>query len=162
MHKPIEVPGRERDAGWIGNYKSALSTFPTGVCLAVAGGAGAAQAVTISSFVSISLDPPIVQLALKNNSRFLGTLLNTPAFSLYVLAEGQGELAMRYAKQPASAVQEDALLSAAAAIHCVVDETLLKGDHTVIFAAVTAAEHRNLRPLLYFRTQFFNLPQEAS
>ena len=143
--------------GWVADYKATMASLPTGVCLAVARVDNAAIAVTVGSLGSVSLEPPIVQISLKNNSRFLDKLLRETSFSMYVLADDQGDCASYYARHPATEVPDQTLERATAVIHCTMDEAVRKGDHTLVFGMVDQFEYRERRPLVYYKTQFWNV-----
>lgn len=143
--------------GWVADYKATMASLPTGVCLAVASVDNAAIAVTVGSLGSVSLEPPIVQISLKNNSRFLDKLLRETSFSMYVLADDQGDCATHFARHPATQVPAHTLERASAVIHCTMDEAVRKGDHTLVFGLVDQFEYRDRRPLVYYKTQFWNV-----
>ncbi|HWC63054.1 MAG TPA: flavin reductase, partial [Rhizomicrobium sp.] len=41
-------------------YREALGSFPTGVAVVTAAGTGSHVGITVNSFTSVSLDPPLV------------------------------------------------------------------------------------------------------
>jgi 3-hydroxy-9,10-secoandrosta-1,3,5(10)-triene-9,17-dione monooxygenase reductase component len=143
--------------GWVADYKATMACLPTGVSLAVARVGDAAIAVTVGSLGSVSLEPPIVQISLKNNSRFLEQLLRQTSFSMYVLADDQGDCANHFARHPATEVPAQTLERATAVIHCTMDEAVRKGDHTLVFGLVDQFEYRDRRPLVYYKAQFWNV-----
>lgn len=145
----------------VASYKSVLSTFPTGVCLVVFGAGDEAVAVTISSFASISLFPAIVQFALKNNSRFLGLLLESAEFGIYILSEGQKEVASYFGRYPASRVNSATLEAAASVIHCKFEGSLTKGDHTLIFGEVESFDLSGRRSMVYYQANYGVISQAS-
>lgn len=136
------------------SYKRVLSTFPTGVCLVVIGADEDAIAVTISSFASISLSPAIVQFALKNNSRFLGLVVEETSYSIYILSEAQRDVASYFGQYPAAKVKRSVLEGAASVIHCKFEAALAKGDHTLIFGEVESFDIKTRRSLVYYQAGF--------
>ncbi|WP_053006640.1 flavin reductase family protein [Chromobacterium subtsugae] len=154
----IECDGQH----WQQEYKSTLGRFPTGVCLAVLEEGDDKIAITINSFSSVSLVPPIIQFSLKNHSRFLGKVRDARQFSVYFLARPQTEEALMFAKQPASPVSPQVLGDSAAAIHCRLEDTYQKGDHTMVFGEVKAVEHGRGDALAYYRSHFTSVEGYAS
>ncbi len=79
-------------------FRSALSTFPTGVTVvSTLGENGVFIGLTVNSFSSVSLDPPLVQLNLARRSPSLPALKRAGVFAVSVLATDQGELSNRFA-----------------------------------------------------------------
>lgn len=77
----------------------ALSRFPTGVCiLTTVDAAGAPVGLTVNSFSSVSLDPPLVMWSLRRNSPSLDAFRAASHFVISVLAEDQHEISSRFAR----------------------------------------------------------------
>lgn len=62
---------------------------------------GAPQGITIGSFVSVSLDPPLVGFLPGRSSRSWPLIAQSGSFCVNILAAGQDELCWRFAKEPA-------------------------------------------------------------
>ncbi len=135
-------------------YKHALSLFPSGVCLLVTNSLDKKIGVTISSFSSVSLNPPIVQISLKNDSKFQRLLSGSSTFELYILSTTQSDHAIEYAKFPATEVPNDVLENSTALISCIIDDQLRKGDHTVVFGHVQTFSHSKKPSLIYYKSKF--------
>lgn len=60
---------------------------------------GAPQGITIGSFVSVSLDPPLVGFLPGVSSRTWAALAASGRFTVNVLGASQGELCWRFAKE---------------------------------------------------------------
>jgi len=83
--------------------RDAYGCFATGVAVATCTGpSGSAVAVTINSFVSISLQPPIVSFALGQHSRSLEAFLADARFTIHVLEESQRDVATNFARPATS------------------------------------------------------------
>lgn len=81
-------------------FRRALGTFPTGVAVVTAREAsGAFVGLTINSFSSLSLEPPLVLWALQLASPSLAAFDRARHFAVNILAEGQVELSRRFASQ---------------------------------------------------------------
>ena len=74
------------------NYRDALGRFPTGVALVTLSDEGRALAMTVNSFSSVSLDPPLILWSVDHNSRRYELFRNTPRFAVNVLAADQEAL----------------------------------------------------------------------
>src|SRR4051794_35607089 len=85
-------------------FRQALGTFTTGVTIVTARVAGAEGdgveadvGMTVNSFNSVSLTPPMVLWSLGRSSSNIAAFLQAKHFAVHVLADGQDELATRFA-----------------------------------------------------------------
>src|SRR5580698_1702183 len=73
--------------------------FPTGIAVVTASAAGGEHyGVTINSFSSVSLDPPLVLFSLARGLYTLDALLSAKVFAIHFLREDQRHLSARFAK----------------------------------------------------------------
>ena len=79
-------------------FRSALSTFPTGVVI-ITGTTEQGQhlGMTVSSFNSVSLNPPLVLFSLSRNSRSLAAWRLLQHYAINVLSEEQEHLSTQFA-----------------------------------------------------------------
>lgn len=128
-------------------FRAALSRFPTGVCIVtVLDAHGQAVGLTINSFSSVSLDPPLVLWSLRRNSPSLGVFRAARHFSISVLAEDQAGISSRFAASVADKfegvrVTPDAdgaplIAKAAAQFSCETWQQQDGGDHIIIVGKV--------------------------
>jgi flavin reductase (DIM6/NTAB) family NADH-FMN oxidoreductase RutF len=76
-----------------------LGLFPTGVAVITATTPdGVRLGATVSSFNSVSLDPPLVQFSLGRNANSLPAWESCKYFAANILAENQSRLSTRFAK----------------------------------------------------------------
>lgn len=79
-------------------FKKALSNFPTGVTIITASSIDHQQiGVTVSSFTSLSLHPPLVLFCLNKNSQSLSLIKNSKYFAVNILSSTQQQLARQFA-----------------------------------------------------------------
>jgi flavin reductase (DIM6/NTAB) family NADH-FMN oxidoreductase RutF len=77
---------------------SLLRRFPHGVAVVTVDVAGARLGLTVSSFVSLSLDPPLVGFAVSRQAALHELLREAGRFGVSLLAEGQSDLASHFAR----------------------------------------------------------------
>lgn len=78
--------------------RRALGNMPTGVTVVTARGPdGRRAALTVNSFASVSLDPPLISICVAAESASLATLRRAGAFAVHVLDGGQEDLARLFA-----------------------------------------------------------------
>ncbi|HET7776727.1 MAG TPA: flavin reductase family protein, partial [Azospira sp.] len=81
-------------------FRNALGGFATGVTVVTAMAAdGSPVGLTISSFNSVSLEPPLVLWSLSANSPSLGVFETASHFTVNVLAADQDEISNRFASR---------------------------------------------------------------
>lgn len=78
--------------------RAALGAFATGVAIVTARAADGLHGLTINSFASVSLDPPLALWSLDRRSHSLAAFEAAPAFAVNVLGRHQAELARRFAR----------------------------------------------------------------
>lgn len=82
--------------------RRASSAFPTGVTIvSTLAASGAPCGLTVNSFTTVSLDPPLVAWSLKSSSPSLGHFDAAQAGAISILAHDQAELAQRFASPQA-------------------------------------------------------------
>ena len=79
--------------------RDALGTFPTGVTVVTCVRPdGSPVGVTANSFVSLSLSPPLVSIALHHQARHLQPFLDSPVFAIHVLCADQHTISTHFAR----------------------------------------------------------------
>lgn len=149
-------------------FRSALSRFASGVTVVTLAGSKANVGITISSFASLSLDPPLILFALDKNARMHPRMKKGLRFAVHILAEDQKKLAEFYAGRIAHKIRKKdyrmadslPLLNGALAIlHCHVKALQPGGDHTIVIGAVEkidVAENKK-KPLLHAQRAYHRL-----
>ncbi|MEX0281721.1 MAG: flavin reductase family protein [Arenibacterium sp.] len=79
-------------------YRAALGGFATGVTVVTAMTENGPIAMTANSFVSVSLEPPVVLWCPAKSSRRHDVFTRTPGFMIHVMAADQQELASHFAR----------------------------------------------------------------
>ena len=147
--------------------RAALGHFATGVTVITAPGE-APRGSTVNAITSVSLDPPLLLVCLRDASRTLAALLAAGHFGVNVLRADQQALAHRFAGRHAApwdgvghragprtgaALLHDALATFECAVHDVADG----GDHRIVVGRVLAVDHPETHappPLLFYRGAF--------
>lgn len=142
------------------DFRRALGRFATGICVVTAGEAAGATAVTVNSFASVSLDPPLVLWSLDRGSDRMARFGSAGRFVISVLGAGTEALSTRYASKGGGTVlPEDtaptasgipAIAGALATFECTLERALDGGDHVIFLGRVERFAWRDGAPLLYF------------
>jgi flavin reductase (DIM6/NTAB) family NADH-FMN oxidoreductase RutF len=148
------------------DFREVMRRFPTGVTVvAVADGAGEPWGLTVSSFTSVSLDPPLVLVCIDRTSNTHDRIVEAPGFGISVLAAGQAAVATRFAVDPpegrfdqidweAGPVGYPVIEGAAAWLQCDLHDVLPGGDHSIILGRVSATGVSREPPMVYHEGAF--------
>jgi flavin reductase (DIM6/NTAB) family NADH-FMN oxidoreductase RutF len=78
--------------------RAVMRTFPSGVAVVTVDLEGERIGLTVSSLVSLSLDPPLVGLAVSRQAALHELLRRAGSFGVSLLGDGQEELATRFSR----------------------------------------------------------------
>jgi len=132
--------------------------FASGVTVITVAAQGGTHCMTANSFISVSLDPPLVLVSVANRARMLGLIASAGSFGISVLSEEQRALSQQFSGRGTGSMQvplatlgdvpvvPDALGSFACRLH----SQLPGGDHTLILGEVLELRRRAGDPLLFF------------
>jgi flavin reductase (DIM6/NTAB) family NADH-FMN oxidoreductase RutF len=127
-------------------FRRALGHFPTGVCVVTSRVDGALVGMTVNSFNSLSLAPPLVLFSVDANAASLPLWRRAEGYAVNVLAENQKDMSDRFArsggKKGEGTTYADGLFGApilpgvAATLECAAWATHAAGDHVLFIAEV--------------------------
>ncbi|GGO87071.1 reductase [Wenjunlia tyrosinilytica] len=173
---PAEPTDRHAGSVHPDDYRAALSRLAGGVVLVTAhdpedGPRGEDVGMTATAFMSVSLDPPLVTVSVRNDSRMEELLSRQPLWAVSVLSESQRHIAGRFAMRgrisdrllfediPYYRGEESGapiLGGALAVLECRTEQLVPAGDHTLAIGLVLAAQTPSADggPLAYFRGKY--------
>ena len=126
---------------------------------------------TVSAFCSLSIDPPLVLVALDRGSDLLAMVRRSERYGINVLSHGQKALATRFARKGIDKFEGVSweldhdlprLAGTASWIACRLYEIADGGDHVIAVGLVEHAEAGTADPLLYRQREFGTLLRGAS
>jgi len=148
------------------DFRQTLGCYGTGVAVITLGNeSGEDVGVTINSFASVSLDPPLILFSMANTSNSTALFGQSKQFIVNVMAHNQEQIAMNFAR-PSTATWSDihvsrgangcAKLSGSLAyLECSVDSIFPGGDHKILIGKVEQIDTGpNVEPLLFYRGNF--------
>ena len=147
--------------------RQALGRFPTGVAIVSTRTKESERVgLTINSFSSISLLPPLVAWCINRRARSYSAFRWSDRFTITVLAADQAELARRFATAgadkfrdiPDDFEQSPIIPGGVAWFECTAYRTISLGDHLMHVGQVTAFEFSQRDPLLFAEGSFQHLP----
>lgn len=139
-------------------FRATLGRFATGVTVVTMLREGEAYGITVNAFMSVSLKPPLVAIAIDERANAHPTLLESDRFGVSILRHDQEGLSNLFAGYPSEAepswVEVDGIPLVAGAIGHIVCRITAQheaGDHTIFVGHVEHLAHDEGKPLLYFR-----------
>jgi len=170
MYSWALITGDAADTVDARQLRQALGAFPTGVCLvSTTTPDGKREGMTINSFASVSLDPPLILWSIRDDARSADVFLAARSFNLSVLTAEQRALAWHFAKPAAdkferfAAAFEDGangcarLVDSVATFECATYSRHKEGDHTIILGRVERFSRSDTPPLLFHSGQMGSL-----
>jgi len=143
-------------------FRRALGRFATGVCVITARDPrGRPFGLTVNSFASLSLNPPLVLWSLQKSSETMEAFRVATRYCVNVLSHEQQGVSARFARRDDHLMREDeyyegstgepVLHGGLAAFECDIDARHDGGDHIILVGVVRALELRaGGRPLLFY------------
>lgn len=148
--------------------RSVLRQWASGVTIVTAGLDGVLHGMTVSSFSSVSLEPPLISVNIERRTRTHSLMNDAGAFAVSILANDQQGLAQHFGggvpdteerlegiAHRLGALGSPLLEGCLASLECRVHATLPAGTHTVFVGEVTTYDvDRDRKPLLYWQRHF--------
>lgn len=144
------------------SLRQSLGGFCTGVCLvSTVGLDGKPEGMTINSFSSVSLSPPLILWSVREAARSAHVYRAAPYFVISVLAADQQALATHFAKPSADKFAAYAdwfeaglggcprLKRAVSTYECRLHACYPEGDHAILIGQVERFSHDEQAPLIF-------------
>lgn len=142
------------------SFRDALGRYPTGVALITLMAEGRAMAMTVNSFASVSLDPPLILWSVDRKSGRYQLFRDAPHFAVNVLAADQEALSAHCAREDDLASAGTAWMlgetgaplveGCVARFECAREAVYEAGDHDIIIGRVEAFDMPRTVPALVF------------
>ena len=142
-------------------FRNALGQFATGVCVITANPEGDEPfGMTVNSFASVSLDPPLILWSLQNDSEMFEAFERSKHFAVNVLCADQQDLSNKYAKKGDHRLDAEhfelsprgipVMPACQVSFECEMEARHPGGDHVILVGRVLAFESRDKgAPLLF-------------
>jgi flavin reductase (DIM6/NTAB) family NADH-FMN oxidoreductase RutF len=156
-----EEPKVSRDA-----FLSAMRQAASPVCVVTTQVDGQRMALTISSFLSVSADPPLVSVCINRNSRMCAAISDSGVFGVHLLAHDQAHVADNFAGRPRAGGEpydfscvewadeqsrkEPAMVGVSVSADCEVVNSTDAGTHRLFIAEVKNLVTTERRPLIFW------------
>lgn len=142
--------------------RHAFGRFATGIAvITTLDEHGKPYGLTINSFASVSMDPPMISWNVIRGSNAHKTIARAGSFVVNILARPQldiaqqmtGSLEHRFAGVPyySSSSGLPVISDTLATFECDTHSMITAGDHDIVLGTVKQFEHRDGHPLVYWR-----------
>jgi len=159
-------------------FRTVMGHFVTGVTVVTAFKADTPQGITVNALSSVSLEPPLVMVALDRRRFITPTVRAAGRFAVNVLSETQQALSDCFAGADVTPGRDEfcgaswhqgetglpLIDGAIASLECTVVETFSAGDHDLFIGRVDAltTEATDTDPLLYYRRRYLRIERATS
>jgi flavin reductase (DIM6/NTAB) family NADH-FMN oxidoreductase RutF len=150
-------------------FKRTLSRSTSGVTLLTSQHEGLVHGMTVTSFASVSLAPPLVLISAARSSNTHELIRKGRTFAVSILAQGQQALSNRFASKEEEGRRFEGLEctvsptgcpripGAVATLDCRVVQEQVAGDHVIYVGEVVDAAYTDRAPLVYHQGAFCGL-----
>ncbi len=154
--------------------RQVMRRVPSPVTVVTAAGAKEARGITIGSFTSVALEPPLICFNVNHDAQMHDVLLDAPRFAVHILSEAQAPFANHFAVPDRTGPEQFRLIphtidehgtpildDATAVLHCVHHEVFTAGDKSVIVGRVVDIDMNPDRgAVLYYQRTYRGVGDE--
>lgn len=151
-------------------FRRGMRHVPTVVTIVTVGNADGFAGITIGSFVSLSLDPPLICFNVQRSTSIHDRIVSAGSYVVHVLREDQSALSDRFATPEMSQEEQfsgldyvisngnpvlnDVLVS----FTCTAEDVLPGGDHSILIGRVVQiSEGESGRPVVYHQRAYYGV-----
>lgn len=148
---------------------------PSPVTIVTVGGTTEIRGITIGSFTSASLRPPLVTFNVSKDAQIYDDLMAAERFAVHLISDAHAHLSEQFATPDLTSEEQfkdvpyrldphgvPVLLDAMAVMHCVKHAVHDAGDHTIVVGRVVELEQiEGGLPILYFDRTYRSVGDEV-
>ncbi|HUA64030.1 MAG TPA: flavin reductase family protein [Verrucomicrobiae bacterium] len=149
-------------------FRHVCGRFATGVTIAtVLDARSRPHGLTVNSFTSISLTPPLVSISLGLNVTVLEAFREAEFYGINILADNQREISDRFARKGLDRFANISwhrgksgaplLAGCLATLECAVRQRILCGDHEIFVGEVMHSQINSGSPLVFYASGYRKL-----
>ncbi len=143
-------------------FRQTLGRFASGITVVTMLDDGETHGITVSAFLSVSLEPPLVLVSIDKKANSHGRMMISERCGVSILSEGQQSLSNHFAGRDPNVSPEferlhdfPVLKNALAQLVCKSVQKVDAGDHTLFIGEIEAlAWQEDGRPLVYFHGKY--------
>jgi flavin reductase (DIM6/NTAB) family NADH-FMN oxidoreductase RutF len=162
----------------LADFRSAMGQFATGVTVVTTLDGDRPQGITVNAFTSVSLDPPVVMIALGRKRSIVPAVDASRRYAVNILAEDQQWLSDCFAGANVNPSREafcgaawrpgssglPLIAGAVATLECTVADRFEVGDHYLYVGSVDTCsiDEPEAPPLLYHRRHYLRIQRATT
>ena len=145
-------------------FKLAMSHFASGVTVVTTTHGGKPYGLTVASFASLSLHPPLVVVCIEKNVRSHDAIAAAGKFAVNILSSAQADVSNRFASKSDDKFEGLTTITtpdgvplipgALCTIECRVHQQVPGGDHSIFIGEVLDIATSDGEPLVYYRSGY--------
>jgi flavin reductase (DIM6/NTAB) family NADH-FMN oxidoreductase RutF len=150
------------------SLREAFGHFPSGVIAIAANVDGTRVGLAASTFVPVSLEPPLVSFCVQNTSTTWPKLKDRPRLGISVLGESHNDAARalaartgdRFAGMQTVSTENGAVFIEGTSVwvESTIEQLVPAGDHTIVILRVNdITVHADVAPIIFHRSTFRRL-----
>lgn len=155
-------------------FRAALRRWASGVSVVTTRGRRGVQGITVASFCSLSLDPPLILICINRGARSHRLIAEQRCFGVNILQQDQQPLSdIAAGRAPAggglgrletrtASTGAPILPNVLAWLDCTLVDRHEGGDHTIFVGRVEAAGHGNGMPLVWYSSGYRRLREDGA
>jgi (E)-2-((N-methylformamido)methylene)succinate hydrolase len=152
------------------DFRAACGLFPSGVTVVTRRSPdGGSYGMTVSSFTSVSLEPPLILVCIDKRAGLVFELGHPEYFAVNILSEEQQDLAVRFSAYPDKKRFEGLpwqeghggvplIEGVVATLACSMENVIEAGDHFVLLGRVEEIRQHEGRALVWCESRYHCLP----
>ena len=147
-------------------FRDALGQFASGVTvITTLDDNGDVHGMTATAFSSLSLEPPLVLVAIARGTRCHQHVTTRKQFGVSILYADQADLSRHFGGKPAADFRPEfsrlndvpVLAEAMVKLACLLEEPFEGGDHSIFVGRVTGVSTSRGEPLVHFRGKYHSI-----
>jgi flavin reductase (DIM6/NTAB) family NADH-FMN oxidoreductase RutF len=139
-------------------FKQTLGRFASGITVVTMQHGSEVRGITVSAFLSVSLEPPLVLVSIDKKAHSHERMMTTDHYGVSILSEGQQALSNHFAGRDPSVTPAFEMLDgfpvlegALAQLLCKTVQKVDAGDHTLFIGQIEHLKwQEDGKPLVYF------------
>jgi Conserved protein/domain typically associated with flavoprotein oxygenases, DIM6/NTAB family len=146
------------------HFRLAMSHFASGVTIVTTEHEGRPFGMTVASFASLSLHPPLVLVCIETSVKTHEAIVTAGKFGVSILGAAQSEISSKFASRSddkftgvdivRGALDVPLIAGALTSIECRLQAQFPGGDHSIFVGEVVDVQTIEGDPLLYFRSGY--------
>jgi flavin reductase (DIM6/NTAB) family NADH-FMN oxidoreductase RutF len=143
-------------------FRQTLGRFASGITVVTTLQDNDVRGITVSAFLSVSLEPPLVLVSIDKKAHSHERMMNVEHYGVSILSEGQEAISNHFAGRAPEIMPEFETLhnfpvikGAVAQLVCKTVQKIDAGDHTLFIGQIEELTwQEDMRPLVYFHGKY--------